>query len=177
MISKKIIGIILLLIIGLAAVQAQSTTTINYSYDAAGNRILRTITVSQIKQQPNTGSDTSTIVSSIKHIIDADKTNTTTNAATDSINSSKSNTLTIETGEIKVYPNPVTEKVNVQFIGTANAEGSSLQIYDGLSKLFLNKEALQQQNEINMQQAKKGAYFMVVITKDGKRQYWKLVKE
>ena len=82
-----------------------------------------------------------------------------------------------ETSAIKIFPNPVTEIVNVQFTGMANYEGSSLKIYDGTGKLFLNKEALQQHNEISMQSASKGTYFMVIITKDKKRQYWKLVKE
>ena len=82
-----------------------------------------------------------------------------------------------ETSAIKIFPNPVTEIVNVQFTGMANYEGSSLKIYDGTGKLFLNKEALQQHNEISMQSASKGSYFMVIITKDKKRQYWKLVKE
>ena len=82
-----------------------------------------------------------------------------------------------ETSAIKVFPNPVNEIVNVQFTGTANFVGSSLKIYDGTGKLFINKEALQQHNEISMQSASKGTYFMVIITKDKKRQYWKLVKE
>ena len=110
----------------------------------------------------NTSADTSTNIVAI--------TDTTAGASTVA-------TIIVQGGDIKVFPNPVKDIVNVQFTGTANNAGSSLQIYDGIGKLFLNKEALQQHNEISMQSASKGTYFLVIITKDKKRQYWKLVKE
>ena len=156
-----------MLLIGLRVVQAQNTTTtINYAYDAAGNRVQRTITITQLKTQQHTNNNDSINAKAddIKSVIAADS------------NLSQGEGIS-NNGDIKVFPNPVAEKVNVQFTGTANYEGSSLKIYDGTGKLFLNKEALQQHNEISMQAASKGTYFMVIITKDKKRQYWKLVKE
>ena len=180
------IGIIVLLIIGLGALQAQnnSTRTIYYNYDGSGNRVLRTIVVTENKTpKPVDKSDTTTVAKEIKQLIATDNIKTDggnanieaiaeTNASLSSVASE-----VIEGGTVKVFPNPVNEIVNVQFTGAANNEGSSLQIYDGTAKLFLNKETLQQHNEISMQSASKGTYFMVIITKDKKRQYWKLVKE
>ena len=179
----KTTGIILLLLIGIGAVQAQ-TRTIYYNYDGSGNRVQRTIVVTEYKTpSPVNKSDTTTVANDIKQMIAADSIKTDdgnankvaivdTNATVSSVASA-----IVEGSAIKVFPNPVNEIVNVQFTGTANYEGSSLKIYDGTGKLFLNKEALQQHNEISMQSASKGSYFMVIITKDKKRQYWKLVKE
>ena len=182
----KIIRIILLLIIGIGTAQAQnnSTRTIYYNYDGSGNRVLRTIVVTVNKTPtPVNKSDTTTVANEIKQLITTDSIKTDGGNANIVANADTSTTVNsiasaiVEGSAIKVFPNPVNEIVNVQFIGTANYEGSSLKIYDGTGKLFLNKEALQQHNEISMQAASKGTYFMVIITKDKKRQYWKLVKE
>ena len=141
--------------------------TINYSYDASGNRVQRTITIEQcIAPTPSNNKDSIiALQDEIKGIINADT------------NLSPSNGDGIASGDIKVFPNPVKYKLNVQFKGTASSEGCKLQIYDGLGKLFYSQDAQQTQTEINMEAAKKGAYFMVVVTKEGKRLYWKLVKE
>ena len=183
---KKIIEIIMLLLIGLGTAQAQnnSTRTIYYNYDGSGNRVLRTIVITENKTPtPVNKNDTTSVANEIQQLIATDSikaddgnANIVATADTNATVSSVVST-TVEEGAIKVFPNPVYETVNVQFTGTADNTGSSLQIYDGTAKLFINKEDLQQHNEISMQAASKGTYFMVIITKDKKRQYWKLVKE
>jgi hypothetical protein len=68
-------------------------------------------------------------------------------------------------------------KLNVQFNGTATAKGCSLQLYDGAGRLFYKDASLKNQTEVDMQQAKAGNYYLLVLTKEGKRLYWKVVKE
>ena len=163
--------ILMMIILGFLAANAQTQTniTVNYSYDAAGNRVQRTITVIQaFAPTPNNNKDSIiAIQDEINSIIASDSIKANANSVAN---------ILVE-GDIKVFPNPVKYKLNVQFKGTASAEGCKLQIYDGLGKLFYSQEALQTQTEINMEAAKKGAYFMVIAAKDGKRMYWKLVKE
>ncbi len=132
-------------------------TTVNYTYDASGNRITRRIiTVYKMALAKNTPND-STITDAIKSLTTAD--------------------ANISEGDIKVFPNPVQNKLNVQFSGTATTEGCSLQLYDGAGKLFYKEASLKNQTEVNMQQAKVGMYYLVVVCKDGKRLYWKVAKE
>ena len=130
-------------------------------------------------------SSNSIVANEINSIIAADSINTganvivnvNVNADTTTTASSITAPTIVQSGDIKVFPNPVKDIVNIQFTGAINNAGSSLQIYDGTGRLFINKEALQQHNEISMQTASKGTYFMVIITKDKQRLYWKLVKE
>ena len=82
-----------------------------------------------------------------------------------------------KSGDAKLLITPVQYKLNVQFNGTAKPEGCSLQIYDGAGRLFHSQAALQNHTEVDMQQANTGNYYLVIITKEGKRLYWKLVKE
>ena len=82
-----------------------------------------------------------------------------------------------KSGDAKLLITPVQYKLNVQFKGTAEAEGCSLQIYDGAGRLYHKQDVLQNHTEVNMQQANTGNYYLVIITKEGKRLYWKLVKD
>ena len=161
------IFLILSIIITLQTVVFAQLKTVNYSYDASGNRVQRTITIEQcIAPTPSNNKDSIiAIADEIKNIISADT------------NLSQTKGEGVASGDIKVFPNPVKYKLNVQFKGIASAEGCKLQIYDGLGRLFYSQDALQTQTEVNMEAAKKGAYFMVIAGKDGKRMYWKLVKE
>jgi len=140
-------------------------TTVNYEYDESGNRISRTITVtfmmqSEYKKPADTNN---TIAADINGLLNADKLKSTKPA--------------IAEGDIKVFPNPVKDKLNVQFNGTATSEGCSLQLYDGAGKLFYKDGSMQMLTEVNMQQAKAGMYYLVMVCKDGKRLYWKVAKQ
>jgi len=168
--TNKITTLILLLLLQIA-VKAQ-TTTVNYTYDASGNRVSRTIT--PIPIAPPQNNNNNTVVQSINSLIEAD----TTSPASASLSNQTSASLSmLREGDIKVFPNPVQYKLNVQFKGTAEAEGCSMQIYDGAGRLFHKQDALQNHTEVDMQQANTGNYYLVIITKEGKRLYWKLVKE
>ena len=145
------------------AVKAQ-TTTVNYTYDASGNRVSRTFNVQPIAPPQNNNNNT--VAADIQSILTAD-----------SLLKTKGAEVSITEGDIKVFPNPVQYKLNVQFRGTAEAEGCSMQIYDGAGRLFHKRDALQNNTEVDMQQANTGNYYMVIITKEGKRLYWKLVKQ
>ncbi len=144
---------------------------INYQYDANGNRINRTVIVEYIFGMPPIG-DTKTNPT--------DTTNETlcfSAGIIDSIANNKTNINNeVLNGDIKVFPNPVQEKFYVKFTGASNADGCILQIYDGSGKIFYQATATQNQTEINMSQAKAGIYYLVVVTLDGKRLWWKVSK-
>ena len=157
---KKTITILAMLMLLQVSVSAQN---IHFQYDASGNRVKRWISQPIAPPQNNPSANNNTAI--------ADDVNSLISSNTSTSLSSQSE------GDIKVFPNPVQDKLNVQFTGSADAEGCSLQIYDGAGKLFSREAELKNNNEINMQQAKTGTYFLIIINKEGKRLYWKLVKE
>ena len=112
------------------------------------------------------------MVQSINSLIEADSL-----ASASLSNHTSASLSNLSEGDIKVFPNPVQYKLNVQFKGTADAEGCSMQIYDGAGRLFHKQDAMQNHTEVDMQQANTGNYYLVIITKEGKRLYWKLVKQ
>lgn len=164
--TNKITTLILFLLLQVA-VKAQ-TTTVNYTYDASGNRVSRTFVVQPIAPPQNNNNNT--VVQSINSLIEADTASQFPSFGGE-LGSS------VSTDNISVFPNPVQYKLNVQFRGTAEAEGCSMQIYDGAGKLFHKQDAMQNHTEVDMQQANTGNYYLVIITKEGKRLYWKLVKQ
>lgn len=157
---KKTITILAMLMLLQVSVSAQN---IHFQYDASGNRVKRWISQPIAPPQNNPSANNNTAI--------ADDVNSLISSNTSTSLSSQSE------GDIKVFPNPVQDKLNVQFTGSADAEGCSLQIYDGAGKLFSREAELKNNNEINMQQAKTGTYFLIIINKEGKRMYWKLVKK
>ncbi len=174
--TNKIATLILLLLLQVA-VKAQ-TTTVNYTYDASGNRVSRTIT--PIPIAPPQNNNNNTVVQSINSLIEADSlaSASLSNPASTTLSNPASASLSnLSEGDIKVFPNPVQYKLNVQFKGTTEAEGCSMQIYDGAGRLFHKQDAMQNHTEVDMQQANTGNYYLVIITKEGKRLYWKLVKQ
>ena len=171
--TKKTINILAMLMLLQVAVSAQN---IHFQYDASGNRVKRWISQPIAPPQNNPSANNNTAI--------ADDVNSLTLALSkgegtnsNSIQGGELASSKLLTSDIKVFPNPVQDKLNVQFTGSADAEGCSLQIYDGAGKLFSREAELKNNNEINMQQAKTGTYFLIIINKEGKRLYWKLVKE
>ena len=134
----KPIKITLLLLLIQVALFAQ--TTVNYTYDASGNRIQRRIIrVYKMAFTKNTKND-STITDTIKSL------------TTDLSKGEGANGIaTISEGDIKVFPNPVQENLNVQFNGTATSEGCSLQLYDGVGRLIYKEGTMQNITKVNMQ--------------------------
>ena len=165
---KKSITILAMLMLLQVSVSAQN---IHFQYDASGNRVKRWISQPIAPPQNNPSANNNTVISDDVNSLISSNTST-------SLNNPASTSLSkLTEGDIKVFPNPVQDKLNVQFTGSADAEGCSLQIYDGAGKLFSREAELKNNNEINMQQAKTGTYFLIIINKEGKRLYWKLVKE
>ncbi len=166
----KLKTITLLFSMMLLQIATSAQTTVHYEYDEAGNRETRWIQ-SQPVAPPQSNTNNPTVEEDINSLIKAD------NLSEIGENANASGIAALTEGDIKVFPNPVQKKLNVQFNGTAKAEGCSLQLFDGAGRVFYKKAALKNHTEINMQQAQSGTYFLVVVAKDGKRLYWKLVKE
>ena len=169
--TKKSITILSMLMLLQVAVSAQN---IHFQYDASGNRVKRWISQPIAPPQNNPSANNNTAIADDVNSLALSKGEGTNS---NSIQGGELASSKLLTSDIKVFPNPVQDKLNVQFTGSADAEGCSLQIYDGAGKLFSREAELKNNNEINMQQAKTGTYFLIIINKEGKRMYWKLVKE
>ena len=172
---KKTITLLTMLILLQVLVKAQ---TVTYTYDASGNRIHRTLSTKKLSSpQKNTNDSTITVANDIQSIIAEDTNISSVKGVVGGENGNVNGITALNEGDINVFPNPVQDKINVQFNGSVTAEGCSLQLYDGAAKLFFKTDAMQKLTEVNMHEAKAGIYYLVVVSKEGKRLYWKVVKE
>ncbi|MEI6695484.1 MAG: T9SS type A sorting domain-containing protein [Bacteroidota bacterium] len=164
----------ILMMLILFQIVASSQNTIHYEYDANGNRFKRWMLPPQPLMSPpnNPNNKNSSVADDINALISADsfsQTKIETDIASDITD--------IVEREIRVFPNPLQEKLNITLNGLASSTKYSLQVFDGAARLFYKEDAIKNQTEINMQQAHQGIYYLVIQAKDGKRMFWKLVKE
>jgi hypothetical protein len=134
--------------------------SIHYSYDAAGNRDHRWLAQPIAPPQNSSNHNNASAI-----IEDINKMALT-----------KTNEI-INEGSIKVFPNPLQHKFNIEFNANSSPEGKHLEIYDGNAKLFYRLSTLTNLTSIDMKQAKSGTYYLLIIDKDGKSLYWKLIKD
>jgi hypothetical protein len=154
----------LIMLAGIAmSVSAQQT--VYYKYDDAGNRIKRSLSASKLLTVPDS-SNNKTVEEEINTLILAFQQP----EQMAGIESSS-------TGEIKVFPNPIEEKLNIQFSNVDYEVGYNIQLFDGSGKLFYIGQSNKEHSEIDMQNAGAGVYYLVVVTKEGKRNFWKMIKE
>ncbi len=164
----------ILLMLILFQIAASSQNTIHYDYDATGNRIKRWMLPPQPLMSPpnNSNNKNTTVAEDINALISANsfsQTKIETDISSDITN--------IAEREIKVFPNPLLEKLNIALNGLADATTYNLQLFDSGAKLYYQENAIQNLTEINMHKAHQGVYYLVIQAKDGKRMFWKLVKE
>ena len=158
---KKINITIVLLLIIMRIIAQEHTCRVNFDYDESGNRTKRNITVCRI-QNPTTTSTTQTTQEQLTEMLE-NKT-----AIKEFVTNPES--------DIKVYPNPVENKLNIDFIGNFAYKGTSFQIYDGSGKLYQQSTINNAKTSINFAQANAGNYFLVIENNEGKRFWWKIVK-
>ncbi len=159
--SMKITIIITLLLI---VTQVSAQTKVHYTYDASGNRTTRWIEVLPVIYHAS--SNDTTVELQVNNLLKQDKSTP---------DSEKNKVLAEgEQGAIKVYPNPVVEKLNVDI--PEGTSGGSLLLYDGNGRLVLSQTNVSIHNELDLSAQNKGNYFLVFQTANGKRMFWKLVK-
>lgn len=145
-----------------AYMTAQST--VNYNYDEAGNRVKRWLTTSKQLIAPDSSNKT-TVPEDIQSFILASE--------------NQGESAVVEnpgTGEARVFPNPVKEFLEIQ-PGNSFRKGYEVLLYDGSGKVFYSSKSVMGNTQINMSRAMAGPYYLALIPKDGKRIYWKLIKE
>jgi Secretion system C-terminal sorting domain/Bacterial pre-peptidase C-terminal domain/Fibronectin type III domain len=88
---------------------------------------------------------------------------------------SKPEMLTNAGGIVKVYPNPVSNVLNVSVLGDLSPK-ASLQITDASGKVVITKNIIQNPQAINISKLAKGVY-IIKVNNDGKEITSKFIKE
>jgi len=75
---------------------------------------------------------------------------------------------------IKIYPNPANEKINIEFIEENNVK--SIEIYNITGNLVLKNNELHKFNVITLNQLNSGIYQLIINNKDNSRWGFRFVK-
>ena len=134
-------SILLLLLLAAFSFQSMAQNTVSYTYDQAGNRISRTITLGS---------------SSIKRY-----------QPTDSVVIKES----IGERTIKVFPNPTRGALGIDIQGGDPKQELRLVIYSGAGATLYNQPATEGLNPIDMTQYPQGWYVLRVVAGTEKREY------
>ncbi len=82
----------------------------------------------------------------------------------------------INNTEIKVYPNPTSDYINIDING-ANSSDYKIQLFDNLGKLLINK-SYENSKQVSLQKYAKSTYYLKVLnTKENKFDSYKILKK
>lgn len=150
---------------------------IRFTYDQAGNRIKRELTV----YDPCSGSGATASRSSTLPLIQANTLpiavsaqNAATDDATNTVaESTETQPLTWEK-QVCVYPNPVQTEIHIQTNGVPVAQ---VQVWSTDGKMMRTVAQPQAQYSIDVQAYPAGTYYIHITTTDGKQNNWTIVKQ
>jgi hypothetical protein len=136
---------------------------IEYSYDAFGNRIKRTI-VTLTKSERDTSSLAGTAIT--------EKLAKTAELAKieEQFNFEK-----LAEGKIKIFPNPTQGALMIRIENIANLEGINLQLFNLNGTLLQSRQVNSTNSDFNMQDYASGIYILRVSRQKEKKEY-KIVK-
>lgn len=137
----------------LATTGLKAQSNINFAYDAAGNRVSRTISLGSTKSA--IGGDGIVEFETVKNFF----------------------TETLAEKKIKIYPNPTRGLLRVDILGYEDLnKNSTIQVFTNAGTLLYKTVALSQTTVINMTNEPTGLYLMVIII-EGERSTWKIIKQ
>ena len=172
LIYMKKIGIVIFVVLLSQWVWAQEkTTNITYTYDAAGNRTNRSLTVKEPKLDSTTNKEDSTFYSLVEN---------------NSLNGEQKlmgNVTTIQQQidliaayDLKVFPNPTEGKLQLVIGNYSNALQGEIRLYQLTGSLLLTQKTISNRNIIDLSGMSVGSYMLELVIA-GKKVVWKVIKK
>jgi hypothetical protein len=138
----------------LLSAPAQNPLPREYEYDLAGNRTLRKVVPPKMITEPTDSTDTS-------H---------------SSPLTSDFYTETIAQTEIKIYPNPTTEKITLEITNMETLQTGIFQLYSMSGQLLQKQPVYSSTTEISLAGLARGSYILKVKINDTIED-WKIIKQ
>jgi len=155
---KRKISLLLWLCIPLLCLAQNNPLPRYYEYDAAGNRIVRKV-IELTKAPPAPPEDSLQVTSDELQV------------TSDIYFVEK-----IAQVEMKIYPNPATEKITLSISNMENMQTGTLQLYTLNGQLIQTQPVLSTTNEISLAGLSKGSFILKVQVNDI-IENWKIVKQ
>lgn len=131
----------------ISTMTAMAQQKLSYAYDAAGNRTSRTIVMRA--RNANASDQEKTVEKSISMVADR---------------------------QLKIYPNPVKDRLNIQLAHFDNKSVGTVLLYDTSGKMLYNQQITREDFFVDMSQYPKGYYMLRILIND-EQSMWKIIKE
>ena len=161
---KKTIQITLAILLLLPSI-TWSQNSYSMAHDANGNRTNRIMM--RRMNNPVVGADSTVLAIADSALLQA------INAQKEQANPTE--VATAQQSIINVYPNPTSDKVMVSY--SVACPQCVLRIFNIEAKQVYETKGIDKITEIDVSNLKSGTYYLSIITEDGKRQGWKIVKQ
>ncbi len=156
----KILFIIVFVFIVQTLCAQTETTSIVYGYDAAGNRISRSLTISKVDD-----------ADSLKTEI----TNNGVNPEEITNNAAQQLSETMGNKQITIFPNPTDGILQVNITNLETKDKGEIKLFGVNGAELMKVKTLQESNTINISNKPNGIYMMKVMLNE-KETVWKIVK-
>lgn len=151
----------LLMILGAYSLFGQNSP-VRYTYDASGNRQLRT---REINLSPMSGRSSNSAVSS-----HAEETRTEGVAAPEAYHD------VLGERKVVIYPNPTQGLIRIEFRGYGEMKTARLLLYDVQGKLLRQANSVEPSSTLDLSSYPAGVYILQMIEGNAKS-VWKIIKE
>ncbi len=125
-----------------------SQTKVSYGYDAAGNRVSRTIVITQLKSAPAPEQEEHTTVYS--EMLSGIK--------------------------LDIYPNPTDGLLKVEIHNLPEGQTAGIMLYNLSGQLILTKKGIEKSAEIDISNQQAGTYLMKIVAGEYQTE-WKIIKK
>ncbi len=148
--------LLLILLLGIALSVFSQNRKIEYAYDAAGNRLTRTIILpAQLRSAATAANEESEEESLLQEKVYSDHLNQT---------------------DILIYPNPTKGLLRVEINGNAGDKPVSLQVYDANGRVLRQESNAGSSTTLDLSNQPPGIYMLLLIS-DTEMNEWKIIKE
>ena len=182
--NKKIIFLFCFCLPLFCIAQTHSSLGIGYDYDAAGNRILRKVVLIKIpkvlEDSLRITGDELLVTSDELQVTNDELQVTNDELQVTSYELQEANyeyfVEKLDKVEIKIYPNPTTERVTLEISGWQELKTGRFQLYSLMGQLLQDSPVYSLSTEINLSGLTNGAYILRVFIND-ETEEWKIIKQ
>jgi hypothetical protein len=128
-----------------AGINAQSS--VSYGYDAAGNRISRTIVFSQLRNAVLETQEETPVYSEV-----------------------------LKELEIRIYPNPTDGLLKVEILNMEEKQSATVSLYSLSGKLILSRDRISGSTELDISSHATGTYILRIFAGESRTE-WKIIKK
>ncbi|MCL2289664.1 MAG: T9SS type A sorting domain-containing protein [Bacteroidetes bacterium] len=152
---------------------AQNRLSFNYEYDDAGNRVRRKVIIMKPDlTPPSTAPDSTTVLIGAEELVPL----MTPDSAPTALQEAEYFIEKLGQVEMKIYPNPTTEKITLQISNMENLQTGTFKLFSTTGQFLQELSIYSATTTISLARLPKGTYILRVHI-NNRTEDWKIIKQ